>query len=274
MVTNEFQWGVKPEIPAHWRGIIHVDQFDIELCADRIEARAKDEGEINVMQANAEAIVEGIACDIGLDEKAPYRVRLASRSQSNSDTGQRSATVFIPTPTALKLSMGRAEVVVVDSSGTVLRDSRAERFDRLSEAAYKIAGDERLQRIIGYLFEYYEDPNKRLAPLFDIIEFVAERLSPAGTRSAGMNDGKKKLGRENKKRKAAAISLGIPFELFNDVGNIANNRNIRISRHRGLGLGPQRDPTEAEREKCERLAETIIERFKRLEKEGPSGFSE
>ncbi len=109
------------------------------------------------------------------------------------------------------------------------------------------ASSETLRRMSDYLLEYYDDPEKKLAPLFDIIELAAEVF-----------------GHEHK----AATSLGVGLRRMKDATNVMNVASIRTGRHRGQELGCQREPTPAEVHLCETVAEQILSEYANLVQRG------
>jgi hypothetical protein len=107
--------------------------------------------------------------------------------------------------------------------------------------------DENVKRMSDYLLDYYVDPEKKLAPLFDIFELAV-----------------KVFRNEDELSK----SLQIEPDEIRAVKKTTNERRIRTSRHRGQYLGQQRDVTSHERRRCEVAAERIVAECVRLAQEG------
>lgn len=243
MVTNEFRWGVNPAIPGHWLGMLRHEDFEVEIAADWIEVREQDDGQRDIQRARAQQIVEGIVRKIGLDEKTLYRATLGSVSRFDPHTNRRDVGVLLSASLAAKASV-HADLTLTSADGTVIVDSRAERMAGLLSFAELAAGNDVLRRMTDYLLDYHSDPHKKLAPLFDIIELAAEAFGH--------------------KHKAATL-LGIGIPRMKEATGIMHDPSIRSGRHRGRELGQQRDPTPAEAQLCEAVAEQIVREYiKRL----------
>jgi hypothetical protein len=221
MTTNEFRWGVKPAIPGHWLGTLRHDDFDVEIACDWIEARKEDDGQREPQQRRAQQIVEGIIRRIGLSERTRFMATLGSVSRFDPHSNRRDINVVLSDGLGVKMS-AHADVVVTSADGTVVADSRKERMSELLRFADASAKSGTLRRMSNYLLEYHADPDKKLAPLFDIIELAAEVF-----------------GDEHK----AATSLGVGVQRMKDATNVMNNSSIRSGRHRGQEVSQQREPT-------------------------------
>jgi hypothetical protein len=220
MATNEFRWGVKLVIPGQWCATLKHDGFDVEIAADWIEVRKEQDGERDAQQRHAETIVEGIIRKIGLAEKLRFTAILGSVSRFDPQSDRRDTNVFLSDSLVLKASL-HADVVVASANGRIVADSRKERMTELLKFVDACAADETLRRMSDYMLEYHDDPGKKLAPLFDIIELAAEVF-----------------GHEHR----AATSLGVDLQRMKDATNVMNDASIRSGRHRGQELGCQRDP--------------------------------
>jgi hypothetical protein len=246
MATNEFRWGVKPAIPGQWRDTLKHDGFDVEIAGDWIEVRKEEHGERDAQQRRAEEIVEGVTRKIGLAEKMRFTAILDSVSRFDPQSDRRDINVFLSDSLVLQASL-HADVVVSSADGRIVADSRKERMAELLKFVDASAANETLRRMSDYLLEYHDDPEKKLAPLFDIIELAAEVF-----------------GHEHK----SATSLRVDLQSMKNATNVMNDASIRSSRHRGQELGCQREPTPAEAHLCETVAEQILNEYAKLVQRG------
>jgi hypothetical protein len=242
MATNEFRFGIKPTIPAHWRLTASHDGFEIEIAADWIEARIKDDGEPEAQRGIIEPFVHGIARTIGLAEKKRFTATISSLSRVDAGSNRRDSTAFL-SGIAVGTATGHAEMEIRSSDGGIITDTRQERISGMLLFADSSSKDQTLTRMSDYLLEYYSDPGKRLAPLFDIIELAEKSFG----------------GRER-----AANALGISNRQMKSATGVMNNKEICSSRHRGQALGNQRDPQPEEMRLCEAMAEKIVTEYAKI----------
>jgi hypothetical protein len=242
MAINEFRWGVKPAIPGHWRDTLKHDGFDVEITGDWIEVRKEEGGELDAQQRHAQQIVEGIIRKIGLTEEMRFAATLGSVSRFDPYSSRRDINVLLANGLGLKAS-AHADVVVTSADGKIVTDSRKDRMTDLLRFTNASAGSDTLRRLSDYLLEYHGDPEKKLAPLFDIIELATEVFGHEHT---------------------AATSLGVGIQRMKDTSNVINDSSIRSGRHRGQEVGQQREPTPAEAQLCETVAEQIVSEYAKL----------
>lgn len=242
MATNEFRWGVRPNIPGHWHTTIAHEEFQIEITATWIEARAEESDEPEIQRKQAEQVIQGMLRWIGLSEKKQFTATLDSRSRSEPSSGRRDVTIYA-SGLLLRASVGHIDVVVTGPDGTVKADSRQAWVSEMLRFAKASTKDAILPRMTDYLLEYYADPDKRLAPLFDIIELAEKHFGH-------VHD--------------AARRLNVDIQDIKDARDIMNDESIRTSRHRGQELGEQRAPTSEETAVCEAVAERIVAEYDKL----------
>jgi hypothetical protein len=246
MATNEFRWGVKPALPGHWRGTQTHDGFELEIADDWIEARKEDDGQSDVQQGRAQEIIEGIIRGIGLAEKTRFTAALGSVSRFDPQSNRRDINVFL-SGGAMGAKAGTLEITVTSADGTVVVDSRKDRIRELLRRADAYGANATLRRMTDYLLEYHAGPDKKLAPLFDIIELATEVFSH---------------------RHKAATSLGVGIDRLDDAIDVMNDSSIRSGRHPGQEVGAQRDPTAAEAQLCEGVAEQVVSEYTKLVERG------
>jgi hypothetical protein len=246
MATNEFRWGVEPVIPGHWHGTVNHDAFEIEIASNWIEVRAEDDGNADAQRVRAKEIVEGMVQKIGLDEKTRFNLRLGSTSRFEREANRRDINVFVEEMVSVTVS-GHADVVVTAADGTIVSDSRTDRMAELTRFANDSTSNTTLRRMSNYLIDYHADTERKLAPLFDVIELAKEVFGD---------------------ERNAAASLGIAVQKFKDARRVMNDSSVRTGRHRGQELGPQREPTSAETRLCETVAEQIVTEYTKLVRSG------
>jgi len=208
--------------------------------------RKEEHGERDAEQRRAEKIVEGVTRKIGLAEKMRFTAKFDSVSRFDPQSDRRDINVFLSDGLVLQASL-HADVVVSSADGRIVADSRKERMAELLKFVDASAANETLRRMSDYLLEYHDDPEKKLAPLFDIIELAAEVF-----------------GHEHK----SATSLRVDLQSMKNATNVMNDASIRSSRHRGQELGCQREPTPAEAHLCETVAEQILNEYAKLVQRG------
>jgi hypothetical protein len=246
MAINEFRWGVKPSIPGHWRDTLRHNGFDVAIAGDWIELRKEEEGERDAQEIRAQQIVNAIIRKIGLAEKTRFTAKMAGVARFDPHSNHRDITVLLSDSVGLTMS-GHADVLVTAADGTIVSDSRKDRMTELLMFANTWAMSDMLGRMSDYLLDYYGDPEKKLAPLYDIIELATEVF-----------------GHEHK----AATSLGIGIRKMKHATGVMNDESIRSGRHRGQELGPQREPNQAEVQLCETVAEQIVSEYANLVQHG------
>lgn len=247
MLINEFRWSVKPAIPGHWHTAnLEHDGFEVEIAADRIEARCEDIGQRDTQQKRAGEIVAGIVRKMGLAEQTRFTTTFGSLSRFDPHSGRRNSNVFLSASLSMKAGF-HADAVVISANGPVITDSRKKRMSELVRFADDAAKNETLRRLSDYMLDYYADPEKRLAPLYDIIELATKVFGDRGK---------------------AISSLGISARHWKKAAAIMNNPTIRSGRHRGQELGKQRDPTPAEVRSSEAVAEQIVSEYGKLVRRG------
>src|SRR5579864_8051843 len=244
MTINEFRWGIKPAVPGHWRETLSHDGFEIEIADDWIEVRKEDNGERDAQQKRAQQIVEGIVRKIGLYEKAKFTATFGSLARFDADSNRRDTTAFISDSVKASVHM---DIVLTSADGTVIADSKKEREAELLRFADLCSGNENLRAISDYLLEYHSDPQKKLAPLYDIIE-RADKI----------------FGSRDK----AAIALGVSKKTISRTTGVINDKTIRSGRHRGQELIGQRDPSPAESQLCEAVAKQIVNEYAKMVENG------
>lgn len=243
-VQNEFNWGVLPSIPGHWHGTIDHSGFRITISADSILASVEDAGRDEEQRNQAEDIISNVLREIGLLEQTRFSKKLGSLAKFNPETQTRNISTLVE---GGQMRMNaHADTRVECADGTV-RDSRVERFQRLQHCTDLQRKSESLRTLTDYLLEYHADPEKKLFPIYDIIEEAQNLLGG---------------------RLYEADGLGISKKAIDRVTKITNREPIRTGRHRGARVEALRDITPKETRICETAAMLIIERYRKLVEDG------
>ena len=139
----------------------------------------------------------------------------------------------------------QADVIVKDSQGRIVRDSRAARLSHERDLGAALIdpsamADAVLQRVLCSYENAVKDPEDELVHLYEI----REALSAA-------------LGGDALARQALDISDAD----WRTLGRLANSEPIRPGRHRGSHSGALRDATEGELREARRIARSLIEGY-------------
>jgi hypothetical protein len=245
LVRNEFSWEVTPPVPGQWHATIAQDGFIVTIQSDSILATIEATGHEEKQRNQSEDIVANLLREIGLLEQIRFSKRLSSIAQFDPKEQTRSIRAFIKGE-RLTLRGDYADTRVEAADGTV-RDSRIERLQKLQLCAGLQAKSEVLRTLTDYLLEYHADPEKKLFPIYDVIEAVQSVLG----------------GRLHE-----ADGLGISKKAIDRVTKIVNRERIRTGRHRGARVEALRDITPKESRICETAAVLIIERYRKLVQDG------
>jgi hypothetical protein len=136
------------------------------------------------------------------------------------------------------------DVIVADSTGKVIRDSKAEHIAEdtrfVDELAPKISRSPLLQSLLASYSAAVNDPADELTHLYEIRDALA-----------------KHYGSEAK----ACSQLGISKPDWKRLGDLANAKPIAQSRHRGRHLSGIRPATQAELEEARQVARRLILAF-------------
>lgn len=240
MTKYEFCFPITPKIGRTWPEKQTADGFEVECTNDELLIRgdSSDAAE-DGLKAQAETLTASLLQAMGFEEKQPLAGGLARVKKTSPS--QPTGIVLLPCD---KMEMqDRVEFVMEASHGAdvcVVLDSRAVEAGKVTTLADRARRSPSLQRMLDYIGKFYGDPEKNLAPLYDILQIVE-------TEFAG--------------RKQAAAKLGIPFAALDALGRITNDCTIATSRQPGESSGPLRAITEKALSECTEAAEAIIRAY-------------
>jgi hypothetical protein len=235
MAINVIRWSVKPKIPGAWHDTVDYGSFKVELAEDWIEVRKEDDDQEEYPQAAGDKIIRNILLGIALEERTSFTPTLRSSSRITNQGERVDAMVFI---SGASMTLSAGDVIVTTADGAVIGNPRKKRLEDLRRFAEDAAANPPLQRMADFLTEYYADPNKKLATLYDLIEYAMKIF--------------------NSDKKGMVTALGISGTSLKDTKKLMHTNQLRTSRHRGRELGPYRNPTAEETAVCEGLAERIV----------------
>jgi hypothetical protein len=238
----EFCWKVEPACKRQWQRGYSADGFDIEISGDCIFVRtdlaatAEDE-----LKGRAENIAKNFVRAMAHKEKrwlVPEfaHIKRTVQTPERSDIGLRLEEQLPGMRDEVswtKISYVKLHAVLIEHSQNLGLDE----LIRLSERARRSPS---LQKMLDMQTAFYVDPEKKIAPLFDIVELIeAEYRGESG----------------------AAQALGISRKALEKVKRIANDPAIRTARHPGQAMGSLRDITSDELRHCIRTIEAIISEY-------------
>ncbi len=143
---------------------------------------------------------------------------------------------------AITLTGGSVDVVVTDSTGRVIRDSKQERVEQRASLADLIEKHRDSDKVLRALLASYDastrDPANELVHLYEIRESISAAYGGEA---------------------AARAALGISASQWSRLGTLCNNEPLRQGRHRGKAMGTLRDATEAELSEARGISRAMIE---------------
>lgn len=157
--------------------------------------------------------------------------------------GRRDVTLFVESCT-MKMTCGRVDLIVSDSDGNVVRDTKRERIDSEKALARSIARLIPTDPLVGKLLSSFgtavADPTDELVHLYEIRDALSSHFGGA---------------------KATQDILGISKSEWDRLGRIACAEPIQQGRHRGEHLVPLRMASDSELDEARGLARRFIEAY-------------
>jgi len=169
----------------------------------------------------------------------PYNLSKYTLYRQHSD-GRKDVTVF-PDSCVMEFGAGTVDVIVTDSTGKVIADTKADRirekleFAKLSAKHNSI--DPTAKRILSSYEASVNDPANELVHLYEIRDAL-----------------KKRIGSE----RTARTSLGISETDWKRLGSLSNNEPLRQGRHRGQNFDTLRDATNEELAEARKIAKCMV----------------
>ncbi|MFB3917083.1 MAG: hypothetical protein ACE14M_10165 [Terriglobales bacterium] len=127
---HEFVWGIEPPVPGHWHRRYDLGGFEVEVTANKVEARGAAEPDQKTQRLRAEAVVQNLIREIGYREKTRYAVSFGAFARFDPATNRRDIDVYAE-PLSVKFGFGdNLETTLTAPDGTVVADSRQQRVQR------------------------------------------------------------------------------------------------------------------------------------------------
>ena len=157
--------------------------------------------------------------------------------------GKKNVTIRVGSA-ALTRAAGRADVLVTDSAGHVLRDTRTERIAEDTAALDLLATKAVQSRTLRGVLESYSrsvsDPDDEFVHLYEVRDALSVHYGNEGS---------------------ARAALGISKAEWQTLGLLANVEAIQEGRHRGKHPGGRRRATQAELDEARRIVRRWITAF-------------
>lgn len=157
--------------------------------------------------------------------------------------GRRDVTLFA-NPCVTQTSCSTGEVVITDSNGNIVRDTRRERIDARKELAEQIEQlaptDPLLKKLIASYQAAVKDPNNELVHLYEIRDALSSEFG---------------------KEKTACDTLGISKSQWGQLGKLANGTPLKQGRHRGDHITELRQATDKELSEARNISLCLIESY-------------
>jgi len=154
--------------------------------------------------------------------------------------GRKDVTVF-PESCVMEVGAGTIDIVITDSAGNVIADTRADRIREKLEfaelSAKHSSTDSPARRMLSSYDASVNDPANELVHLYEIRDAL-----------------KKKFGKD----RTARVSLGISESDWKRLGSLSNNEPLRQGRHRGQSFETLRDATNEELAEARQIAKSML----------------
>jgi hypothetical protein len=154
----------------------------------------------------------------------------------------------------LTSSAGHVDVIATDSTGKVVRDSRAERIAAHESMLQSLVGRAGSSSLLRSLLESYSravsDPANELVHLYEIRDALSKHFG----------------GGEGARR-----ALGISKAEWQRLGSLANAEPLEQGRHRGKHPDGRRSATQAELHEVRQIVHRWVEEFAKAHEAGPAG---
>lgn len=240
MANYTFSFPITPKIGRTWPNKKTCDGFEIEVRDDELLLCIDSaDGSDDRLKANAQELAACLIAAMSFQEKQPLSGVLGRVVKTFPDG--RTGTALLPSD---KMEMGDRVDFVVEASHSadayVVLDSRAVEADVITTFALRARRSVSLKHMLDWMEEFHRDPDRKLAPLFDIVELV-----------------EKELGGLDKTRDR----LGISRQGLEKAMQVANDDSIRTARHPGVRPTSLREITPEELNHCIKTAEAIIRSY-------------
>jgi hypothetical protein len=155
---------------------------------------------------------------------------------------------------ALTFSAGHVDVVATDSTGKVVRDTKAERIAAHESMLQSLTPRAGRSSLLRSLLESYSravsDPANELVHLYEVRDALSKHFG----------------GEEG-----ARIALGISKAEWQRLGSLANAEPLEQGRHRGKHPDSRRSATQTELHEARQIVHRWIEAFAKISEAGTAG---
>jgi len=244
VVATDLEWAYEPAdfFEEPWSLDLDLGTLTLDNGTARLRLAAAADPVPLDLRERAHAQVAWVLDARLLLEGRPYSLRGPNITQH--EEGGIRHTVALLEGDALKVGLGRVDVVITDAAGEVLRDTKAERLhnDRafVCTLTRKAAGSPRLTSLLRSYKAAVSDPANALVHLYEIKDALSSTFG----------------GDE-----AALQALGKPKEEWRELKRLANDEPLQEGRHRGKHTANIRPATPDELVTAKRIARLLIERF-------------
>jgi hypothetical protein len=210
MTSYEFCWTVLLDRKREWAQKFTVDGFDVQVSGDLILVRAGSLGiSENELKARAEGIVAHLVRAMEYRERQRFTAEL-KHIRRLPDAGPEEIGLAFGDKIEMR-DEARTTMFSYIGCGAVLVENPAKvKLREILQDFARLQRSRSLGRMFDLITEFRSDPEKRLGPLYDILQIVET---------------------EFRGRDAAADALGMSHGSLRKLGRILNNKTIRTGRH-------------------------------------------
>jgi hypothetical protein len=238
----EFCWKVQPARERQWRRVYPSDGFDVEISGDYIFLRTNSiHAPEDELRSRAESIAKNLVRAMSDKEKGLLMPEFAhvKRTVEKHERGHIGVELEERLP-AMSDEVSWTKVSYVKISAVLVEPDHDAQIDRIIDLSERARRSPSLQKILDMQSRFYVDPEKRLAPLFDVVELVeTEFRGEAG----------------------AAKALGVSRKALEKLKKIANDSTIRTARHPGQAVGVLREITPEELNLCIQTTGMVVDGY-------------
>ena len=235
------EWTFTPE--NHFEDEIKQDRgaFELEIVNGRVSATlsASIYDRNNKILDGINSEVNALFMGVQVVSHKPFNLSKYTMYRQYPD-GRKDVTVF-PGLCVMKVGSGTVDILVTDSAGNIIADTRADRIREkleFAELSAKHSGtDSTVRRMLSSYEASVSDPANELVHLYEIRDAL-----------------KKKFRNE----KAAKSSLGISDTDWKRLGSLSNNEPLRQGRHRGQNSDTLRDAANEELAEARLIAKSML----------------
>lgn len=179
---------------------------------------------------------------VQLTEHKSYQLSRPSRIETRDD-GSENQIIEVPS-VKIEMETGTPDVIVRDTAGRVVTDTRQDRLDRQQRTSDLLDKYRSGYQTLELMLQSYEksvvDPNNELVHLYEIRDALSEEFQNGHF---------------------AQRTLGLTDRDWRELGRLANGSPLRQGRHRGNNAGSLRDATSDELARARSISAGFIEKY-------------